>query len=590
MSVFNQTRNRLSENPATQLLLDRRLWIPVALFLLTFLVVIPVAMLFFGSVWTGDPGTPGSFTLSHYVETFSSPGFVNTFVLTVIYGFGSTTLALFLSVPLAYLLQRTNTPLRNRLSLVIILPLVINPLITAIAFFGMFSPRSGLYNGILRNLFGFGAPGPINITSLYGAVIVTAFAVTPIMYIYALSAFSNLNRLHEEAAIVSGANVLRRIKDIIVPMTFPALASGFILTLAFVFGLFSIPVILFAAAGGQDVITTLVYYELFNYPANYATATAAALALVVISLLLVFLQKRHQSRQEEYTSITGKGFTSRVRDIGKYRWLSLGFVLLYIFVSTILPLSMLGILSVNGGILKAQIEFSSWTLELWNGFFAGQWENTYRAMINSTLLAVGAATLTVALTIALAWVRREYEDSWMESYIQYTSILSIAVPGIVLAISFVWVWSYFNSLVGLSIYGTIWVMLFAYMTRWLPFGYRASDSALLQLDTQLEEAATISGASWYRKIRDVTLPLAKPGLVAGWQLVFIFSFLELSASILLFNSSTVVVSVHIFQLWNTGNFGQAAVVSIITLVLIYLVLSATSYLTGVSLKKLSDVY
>lgn len=590
MSVIEQTQAHIRESYALEVLKDRRIWIPVTFFILAFLCLLPVGMLFFGSVWTGAPGSAGSFTVENYIEVIESSSFVQAFRLTMIYGFASTILAGIFSLPLAYLLQRTNTPYRDRLSLIIVLPLVINPLITAIAFFGMFSPRAGYYNGLLRDLLGLQPPGPINIVSLWGGVLVTAFVVTPIMYIYALSAFSNLNRLHEEAAIISGAGVVRRIKDILIPMTFPALASGFILTIAFVFGLFSIPIVLFASGSGTNVITTLVYFELFNYPADYAFATAVALSLVIVSLTLVFVQKHNQARQEQYSAVTGKGYTSRARDIGPLRWASFGFVLLFIAVSTLLPLSMLAVLSVNGGVMRGEFVFSAWSLNTWQNFFAGAWGNTNKSLINSGFLGIASATLTIGLCIALAWIRREYEDSWLDTYIQYSTILTIAVPGIVLAISFVWIWAYISSWTGLSIYGSIWVLMFAYITRWIPFGYRAADSAFLQLDQQLEEAATVSGATWYRKLRDVTLPLVKPGLVAGWQLVFIFSFLELSASILLFTGDSMVISVHILQLWNTGQFGQAAAVSILSLVTVYVVLSGVSWLTGVSMKKLSEVY
>jgi len=528
--------------------------IPVAaVTIVAVLVLYPLGWLVRMSVSVA-PENP-SLTLQWYTEVYTSSTVLKCLVNSFLFAGGSSLMALIFGVSLAWIVVRTNTPLADKLEMIAILPFITMPYVGAIAWSLLASPRVGFLNKLLRALVGLSVErGPLDIFSLPGMIWVMGLFSTSYVFVFVASALRNMDPVLEEAAKVSGSGNFQVMRTITLPMILPAILSSTLLAFVVGMGNFGIPSLLGVPAQTL-VISTLIYQKLAFWPTNFSLAAALGSMLFVISMLGMYLHGRILGSRE-FVTVTGKGFRPSRVDLGKFRYAALGFCIVYLTVSVGLPFFSL----LFGSFTKywtSDVRMDVLTLEnyRWILFDYGL---TWTGLRNSFLLATSAATGCMLLAVLVSWIRLR-TDWRARRLLDYLSMVSVGIPGVVLAegVMFAWIRR------PVVLYGTIWILLVAYVTHFIPFGVRSASSGLRQIDSELEECSRICGASWFTTFRRVTLPLVRPALFGGWVLLFIMYMRELTMSIFLYSPGNHTAAVAIWELWDAGRFPKVSALSAI---------------------------
>jgi iron(III) transport system permease protein len=523
--------------------------------LVAILVLVPLV-----AVALGAASEAGGFSLRPLLTVLGSTRIIAN---TLVVGIGATLLAVTAGAALAVMLARIRTPGRGLLSRLVTLPLYITPLLTAIAWSWLGSPRGGLINLFARQTLGIDSL--VNLHTPGGVIFVSALSYVPLPFLLIGAALRGMDPSLEESARVHGAATLVSLRLVTLPLVLPAILGSGLLVFVQAVGLFSVPAVLGMPSGFQ-VAGTEIYRLLNNYPPRVSQAAAWGLLLLVATAVLVWLQAR-LLRRRSYVTVTGKAFRPRLLDIGPLRWLLAGIAWAYVCAAVILPVATL--------VWAALVQFitidpSLMTFDLRHfRYVLFEYPKTYLALKNSVLLGALSATCVCALGLAISWVIVRTR-SWLRPWLDQLSTIPLAMPSMVLALGLLW------SYVGLRmlpIYGTIWILLIAYVTHYLPFGVRAGSAALRQLHAELEDAARMTGASWARTMLWIVLPLTRPTLIATWTLLFILAMQEVSSSILLYTSRTVVLSVAVFDLWEAGNVNALAALGVSQLAITFAALA-----------------
>ncbi|MGH7079172.1 MAG: ABC transporter permease, partial [Acetobacteraceae bacterium] len=450
-------------------------------------------------------------------------------------------------------------PGRALLERLVVMPLYLTPLLTAMGWDWLASPHSGLINLILHAAWGNGVS--INAVTPLGAIAVSALATAPLPFLLISDALRGIDASLTEAARVHGATPRMVACRIVLPLLAPAGFASSVLVFVQAIGLFSVPAVLGMPAG-FNVATTEIYQLLETYPPRIGEATAWGLLLLAIAAALTFGQSALLSRRS-FVTITGKAFRPAPRSSRAPR-LRAGIGWLYVTLAAILPLAAL--------LWAASVAFLTSRLRLMH--FSGQhfayilfhYPKTWLAVGNSIILGLLSATLVTLLGFAVSWITQRTRLRG-RGLLDQLSMLPLSMPAMVFALGLLWVYVR----VPLPIYGTLGILLIAFVTQCLPYGVRATGAALRQQHPELEEAARVSGASWMATMRRVTLPLAGPALYATWLLLFVMAMQEVSSAILLYSSRSIVLPVAIFDLWQNGNPSDVAALGFIQLAVSFLI-------------------
>jgi iron(III) transport system permease protein len=515
------------------------------------LVILPLASLLFGSV-RGENGL----SLDHFAEVFSGRLYLQALKNSLVLGAWTGLFSLAIGVAMAFAVSRTDVPGKRLLQLTASLSYLSPPFLTAIAFVYLFSPNAGLVNVFLRDVAG--APWlTFNVFSMAGLVLVTVLHTFPYVYLLAASALQSVDASYEEAAQILGASKLRTAVAITAPLVAPAILSGTLLAFVNAIALFGSQAII--GLPGRIVTLPTRIYALFDYPPEYGLASALSLVFVAITVLALFLQRAFLARRS-FVTLSGKGARPQLMALGPWRWPLFGFGVLVFVIAIVAPYATLLAVSLS----------KSWGLEFWKGltlanykFILLDYNVTQRAILNSLLLATVAATLALVLGAVIGWIDLRTLIPGRR-LIDYASLIPLGLPGIVVAVALIQFWLKMP----VALYGTLAILLLAYVGRYIPLSVRAANASLRQVDPSLEESAQILGASWATTLREVTLPLIRPGLFAGWLLVFVPVIQELSASILLFSSSSITLAVAIYNLYETGAVEAVAALAMINMAII----------------------
>ena len=518
------------------------------------LVLYPVFFLFQAALDVGDPQVrpPTAYGFDNFNSMFQYPQILlNTLTVSV----AATVMALMFGFVMAWILTRTNVPGRHLFEQLMAVPYYLTPLLGALAWSLLGAPESGFINQIWRALGGNGHL--IDINTAYGIAWVMALFEGSVAFVMIAAVMKSMDPALEEASQIMGASRLRTMLRITLPLVVPGVLGAAIFVFAEMLGSFAAALVL-GTPSRYYVITTAIYQLVQQYPPKIQIAAAMGVSLFAVMFFMLFLYRRIVMAGS-YVTITGKAFRPRVADIGPLRYVLLGVCLLYLFAAVGLPLITLLYASVQ----KIAVAFptaGNWTLE---NFSVAVTMNAVRsALANSLLLGFGTATIGVVLMGLLAWLiyRSRLPASGL---IEYVVMFPQAVPRLVFAFGLMWAWVVFP----IPIYGTLWLLLIAYLTVFLPLGVRTIAGVMLQIDKSLEECAQMCGASWGFRVRTVTIPLLVPGLVAAWLLLFIASVRELGASILLMGPHSKVITPSIVESWfGTSSELTAALALIQTLV------------------------
>lgn len=518
---------------------------------LAILMVLPLSSLLISSV-RGEDG----WTLEHFTEALSGRLYLQALYNSLILGAWTGLFSVLIGLPMAWAVSRTNVPGKRLITLTANLSYLSPPFLTAIAFVYLFSPNAGLLNQLLRDVLGL--PWLVfNVFSMPGLVLVTVLHTFPFVFLLASSALQSVDASYEEAAQILGAGRLRTALSITAPLVAPAILSGTLLAFVNAIALFGSQAII--GLPGRIVTLPTRIYSLFDYPPQYGLASALSLLFVVITLGALYLQRSFLARRS-YITLAGKGSRPQLVNLGPGRWVVFGLCVLVFVVAIVLPYAALLAVSFS----------KSWGLDFWRGltfanyhFILFEYDATRRAIVNSLGLAIIAASVVVLLGAAVAWIDLRTKVPGRR-LLDYAALVPLGLPGIVMAVALIQFWL----AMPVALYGTLAILFLAYVGRYIPLGVRAANGALRQVDGSLEESARILGASWGHTAREITLPLIRPGLLAGWLLVFVPVIQELSASILLFSSSSMTLAVAVYNLYETGYTEPVAALAVINTLII----------------------
>lgn len=523
----------------------------ISLALFTWFVLYPFALLVGRSFL--QPGT-SRWTLDNYAAFFAQAGLWSAFVNTLILGAGCLVLSLLVGVPMAWGVARTNMPCREFVQTMAALTLATPSFLSALAWILLLGPRAGSLNLLARELFGLDRPF-FNIYSMGGLVFVLGLFLYPFVFFAATAALQSLDPRLEEAAEIHGSTQLGAALRVAGPLILPAILSGTILVVLEAFAVFGAPAVIGLPARFRTLSTQI--YTFFYFPPQFEMAAVAAVPMVLLIALLLWLQRTILGRRQ-YVVVGGTAGYARRLDFGSWRIVLAAFCLAVIGVSIFLPFGALLVVSLKR-IVGLPLAWDNFTLRHYRSVLVDSLVFR-RSVLNSFVLAVAAATLCTAFSALLGWMVEKAQMVGREC-IQFLMLLSLSLPGIAVAIGLVFAFS------GppMNLYGTLWIILVAYTIRGVPLAFLHARDAYRQVGDELLEASQILGASWLRAVRDVAVPLAKRGLLAGWILVFVLMLRELGASILLFTGDNQVVAVTIYQAAEEGDFGPMAALSVLVL-------------------------
>jgi iron(III) transport system permease protein len=540
--------------------LPRRLAIACLILLLAFLSLYPLSMLLYGSLHTTPPGIPGTFDLSGYRQVFTWPTavvFANTVGISLI----KTVIALALAVLFGWIIARTNTPARGALEVLITLPFFVPPILTAMAWGMLGNPQVGVVNLVWRWITGSADP-LVNIYSYGGVIWHMLQYSTPFLFLFIVEAFRSMDPALEEASRMCGASQWRTFLKVTFALMMPAVVTAFLLS--FIRGLenFESP-LFFGTPAKIEVVTTAIYNSINHQSVpNYQFASALSFAIMALMFLLVLWQWR-LLRGKSFQTVTGKGYAPRLIDLGPWRWLTFALCVAFFVISVVLPIGQLLL-----GSFFQFFGFYQWdmlTLEHYRSVLSNG--EVWRAFRNTFALGLFGASGTMVLGSIVAYISTRTRWGGRQ-VIDVLAWLPWMMPGMVLAVGFLWGFAFLPSFI--SIYGTIWALLIAYVALGTPIAVRVMSAAYRQLSFDLEECSRVHGASWWQTLWRILIALAWPSFAVGWVLTFFGIMRELSASVLLYSVGSEVLSIVLLRMWENGQAETVSVIGLMMMLLVFL--------------------
>jgi iron(III) transport system permease protein len=527
---------------------------------LLLLVINPLGRL----LWTSfqDPDT-GALTLGNYAAAYGRWRNVEALINSVVIGLAVAVLCTVFGVPMAWAVSRTDMPGKGLVWAAILGTFIMPNYLGAVAWILMAGPNAGWLNRVYTGLTG-ATSGPFNVYTKAGLVLVIACYSFPYMFVFTRSALDLISSEMEDAASTLGAGLLRTTVRVTLPLALPAILGAFIVEFLEAIALFGAPALI--ALPGRFQVMTTTLWQMFEFPPKLQVAAAYSMPLLLITVFLFWLQYRITARKG-YVALTGKGGERRIVRLGPWRWAMLGYCLVVTSLSFFLPM----LVVLQAAFAKAWGRgFSLDNLTLRNvRFVLVDQPATRTATLNTFVYAGTASLIALGLALAIAYIVARRLVPFARA-LSYVAMAPFVIPGIVLAIGFYAAYTARP----LVLYGTAWILILAFTTRFLPIAYTNSDAALRSINPELEDAARILGSSRLLALRRIVGPLLKRGLAGAFILVFIPATRELSSAIFLYTTGTQVLSVLLFDKSDEGNFeilssmGLILVVATVALVLL----------------------
>jgi iron(III) transport system permease protein len=529
------------------------LFVPIGL-IVAYLVLPPLFFIVYSSFIPPLEAPSQALTFSNYLDIFSSlDEFKNLAWNSLIFSVGSSAWALFFGTVLAWLAERSNARFRTVAYVSAFVSFAVPGLIKVIGWILLLGPEAGFLNVGFESLTGI---MPIfNIFSMAGMVLIEGFLWTPVVFLLMATPFRSMDPSLEEAAVVAGSTDWQVFRKVTFPMAMPSVLSVLILTFVRSLEAFEIPALVGIPAGIQ-VFTTQIYLQLTEgYIPEYGFASAYSVLLIATVGLALIPYYRVTKHAHRFTTVTGKGFNPRRKDLGKVRWLG-GMLLLLLPTLQLLPLlallwsSLTPYLQPPSSAALSELSFDHYVAAFSN-------DQLLSSITNSLIISITSASGAVFIAFVAAWLvaRTSLRSRWT---LDRMIMLPLVFPGIVMAVAILKMYL----TVPIPIYGTIWIMVVAFAARYLPYAMRFCHSGLLGIHKELEESATASGATWAQAARNVIVPLMMPALFAAWIYIFLITIRELSMALLLYSPGSEVISVVIWELWENGHIGTLAAYSL----------------------------
>jgi len=521
---------------------------------LAYLVLPPFFFIIHTSLVTDRGLQAGSFTIQHFANIVESLGDMKILLAnSVTFSVGSATVALVYGTLLAWLAERSDAPFRKLAYVSAYVSFAIPGIIKVVGWIMLMGPKAGILNAGLVMLTGSAL---FNIFSLQGMVLVESFLWIPVVFLLMATPFRAMDPSLEEAATTAGSSSWQVFWRVTFPLALPSVLAVLILTFIRSLEAFEIPALIGIPAG-IEVLTTKIYLQIKGgLIPKYGEASAYSIILIALVALGLYPYYRITSKTYKFTTISGKAYRPHRIQLGKWRWLG-GVLMLVLPLLQFLPIAAI---TWSSFLPFAQVPSRKALsmLTLANYVTAFNDSGIIRSILNSFTVSMVSATGAILITFLAAWliVRASIKARWV---LDQMAMLPLVFPGIVMGIAILKMYL----MLPLPVYGTLWILILAFIARYLPYGIRFSHSALLSLHKELEEGAMVSGATWFQMVRQVVAPLIMPALLAGWIYVFLITFKELSIALLLYSPGSQVVAVTIWELWDNGHIGELAAFSLI---------------------------
>jgi iron(III) transport system permease protein len=510
-------------------------------------------------------------TLQNFVKLFTDPDFLDPLLTTAIIATSSAMICCLVAAPIGWLVSRTDMPGRQTIRALVTASFVTPPFLGAVAWELLAAPNSGLLNQLYRFLTGAESDAHLfNIYSLTGIIFVISCYTFPFVFVLVANALDNMPGELEDASAILGGKAWTTARRITIPLALPALIAGALIAFLQAMTLFGSPAILALPAGFHTMTTKI--WSLFQYPPKLELAAAAAVPLLLLTILLLQGQKFLLGRRG-YSVLGGKYGAPRLIVLGRWRWGALAFCLIVLLNPVFLPY--LALLNAAFSPNATTLVTPS-TMTLHNIVFVfTELSSAQLAVKNTVILGVATATIGTILALVIAYVTTRRVITG-HRFLGFLATAPIAVPGIVLGVGLFL--SYTRP--PFVLYGTLWILLIALLTINLPSAYQQLQAAFATIHPELEDASRILGATRLQSLRQITAPLLRTGVIATWCFIFIGVMRELSAAIVLFTSQTKVLSVLIYDLNESGDLAAIAVLGIAMLIITFAVVLAVNRIPG----------
>jgi iron(III) transport system permease protein len=537
------------------------------------LVTIPLAALIYGSLRTGAPGLPGDWTLQNYAG-LASPGVIGVMVQTLIIGIATAVIAVAFGTLIALIVHRTDFKYPNLMTALVGLSFYFPSFILAMAWIIIGSP-GGIINYVLGNVLG--ASSKVDIYTVPGIIFVMALHQVPFVYLTMRGPIIGMDGIYEEAARTSGAKPIQVLRRVTLPLLGYSVASSAILTFITSIEQFAIPALI-GSPGRINVLATQLYLLVRFSPPDYGLAATIGLTLSAITALAIWLQRRI-ARGSRLATVTGKSGRLAPIPLGRWKWPAYIVTFGFAFLALLLP----ALILIYTSLLKffvANPLTGAYTLR--NYVFIWESAATQSSFWNTLVASATGAALGAALGFLVSYFTLRQRPKG-HRVLDFAANLPFGVPGVVIGLGLLWAYAYLP----LPLYGTLAIIIIAYITRYLPYATETIGGQMVQVDKSLEEAAWISGATRMRTLSRILLPIALPSVQGAFFLLFMAFFREISSAILLFTASTMVISISIWSFFEQANWGLASALSVVATLIIFLVMTLVLWLSPYARRRLT---
>ncbi|HEX9264809.1 MAG TPA: iron ABC transporter permease [Candidatus Binatia bacterium] len=526
----------------------------VLLLVVAFLVLTPLCLMIFNSFQTARPGQPVVWGLEGWVKAFTTPGIIKAITNTFTLAAARQAIALLVGSYFAWLIARTDIPLKGTLEFLFWLSFFLPALPQTMGWILLLDPKYGLFNQALEGL-GIVKQPLFNIYSFWGIVWAHLGGTVAVKVMLLAPAFRNLDAALEEASHISGASGRHTFFHIFIPVMMPAILVSTILGIIRSLEAFEIELLLGTPIGLQ-VFSTKIHELVTWEPPQFAPAMALSTIFLVLLMFMVAMQRRYIGKRN-YATITGRGFSIRSMRLGRWRYPAFALVFSFALVITVLPT----ILLVAGTFMKLFGFFNipdPWTLDNWRATLSDP--VLTRSLWNTLAVGLGSGVVGILFYALIAYVivKSQYRGRWL---LDFLSWLPWSIPGILLGVALLW--TFLQTKIFLPIYGTIYLLMIAMVIKSMPFGTQMIKSVLIQLGSDLEEASKVCGATWLHTLRRVIFPLIMPAMITVGLVGFISAARDISTVVLLGSGKSRTLSLLMLDFAAGAEFEKATVVAVI---------------------------
>ncbi|MDR1276592.1 MAG: iron ABC transporter permease [Candidatus Accumulibacter sp.] len=525
--------------------------------ILVVVVAVPMLLIFFNAFWVN-----GHFNVADVIRVLRQSETYEALLNSLFLSSGVTITGTLVGTFFAWLVTRTDLPLKKTMKLLFLVPFMLPAFIGALAWKMLLSPRAGYINRLFMDVFGFSSP-IFDIYTYAGIILVETMYLFPFVFIQVSGALERMDPTLEESARISGADLFTITRKITIPLVMPSILSGALLIMLYSMAHFGTVAVLGVETGIYN-IPTLIYEKIHQSAGSFdsiRTATVLATVLVITAAFILWLQNRVLN-QGRYQIIAGKSFRPSELKLRTWRIPMLVFCLLYIGLTIVLPTVTIFMV---GGLKTYGLPFVSENMTWENyRYILFEWDLTRDAIWNSVSLGLSAALITMFAGVIISYVIVKMKVRG-KGILEFLGMLPFSVPGSVIALGVILAWS---GKYGINLYNTVWIILVAYVARYMAFSLKANSAALEQVHDSLVEAARASGATMWQALKDVVVPLVRPGMMAAFFLIFLPALRELTVSVLLYGPTTRTIGVAIYTLNEDGETVYSAALAGIALVII----------------------